>query len=77
MIHNDNRSAEFMVKNPANKTLTKHIDIRHHFIRDTYNQGLIDIAHKPSNELIADGLTKSLSPTKHIEFVKLLNISVM
>ena len=38
----------------------KHIDIRHHFIRDAKERGEIDIDHVPSADQTADILTKPL-----------------
>ncbi|GJS69643.1 retrovirus-related pol polyprotein from transposon TNT 1-94 [Tanacetum coccineum] len=40
-IHVDNESTISVVKNPAYHSKTKHIEIRHHFIRDSYEKKLI------------------------------------
>ncbi|GJW51783.1 putative ribonuclease H-like domain-containing protein [Tanacetum coccineum] len=40
-IHVDNESAICVVKNPVYHSKTKHIEIRHHFIRDSYKKRLI------------------------------------
>ena len=40
---------------------TKHIDIRHHFIRDIVADSKIDLKQVPSEEMAADTLTKPLS----------------
>ncbi|GKD86251.1 hypothetical protein Tco_1357405, partial [Tanacetum coccineum] len=37
-IHVDNESAICVVKNPVYHSKTKHIEIRHHFIRDSYEK---------------------------------------
>nr|GEU94141.1 retrovirus-related Pol polyprotein from transposon TNT 1-94 [Tanacetum cinerariifolium] len=37
-IHGDNKSAICVVKNPVYHSKTKHIEIRHHFIRDSYKK---------------------------------------
>ncbi|GJY31377.1 ribonuclease H-like domain-containing protein [Tanacetum coccineum] len=42
-IHIDNESTICIVKNPVFHSKTKHIQIRHHFIRDCYEQRLISI----------------------------------
>ncbi|GJT95243.1 putative ribonuclease H-like domain-containing protein [Tanacetum coccineum] len=41
-IHIDNESTICIVKNPVFHSKTKHIQIRHHFIRDCYEQRLIN-----------------------------------
>ena len=38
----------------------KHIDVRHHFLRNLTEQGVIEIKHVPSEEQHADILTKAL-----------------
>ncbi|GJR23315.1 putative ribonuclease H-like domain-containing protein [Tanacetum coccineum] len=42
-IHVDNESAIYVVKNPVYHSKTKHIEIRHHFIRDSYEKRLIEM----------------------------------
>nr|GEY18386.1 putative ribonuclease H-like domain-containing protein [Tanacetum cinerariifolium] len=41
-IHVDNESAIYVVKNPVYHSKTKHIEIRHHFIRDSYEKSIIN-----------------------------------
>ena len=59
-IYCDNTSAINMTKNPVHHKRTKHIDIRHHFLRDNYEKGLITIAFYPTEKQIADIFTKAL-----------------
>ncbi|GJV91528.1 putative ribonuclease H-like domain-containing protein [Tanacetum coccineum] len=42
-IHIDNESTICIVKNPVFHSKTKHIEIRHHFIRDSYEKKLIQM----------------------------------
>ncbi|GJR09415.1 putative ribonuclease H-like domain-containing protein [Tanacetum coccineum] len=42
-IHIDNESTICIVRNPVFHSKTKHIQIRHHFIRDCYEQRLINV----------------------------------
>jgi len=37
--------------------LPKHIDIRHHYIREVESTGLIRLDYVPTNDMAADGLT--------------------
>ena len=48
-------------KNNVHHSRTKHIDIRHHFIRETVQQGEIEVKHLASTEMLADLLTKALA----------------
>nr|GEV17024.1 hypothetical protein [Tanacetum cinerariifolium] len=42
-IHVDNESAIYVLKNPIYHSKTKHIEIRHHFNRDSYEKMLIEM----------------------------------
>ncbi|GJS84878.1 putative ribonuclease H-like domain-containing protein [Tanacetum coccineum] len=57
-IYNDNNSAICIVKNPIYHSRIKHIDIRHHFIRDCYEKKLINVDHIHTDDNVADLLTK-------------------
>ncbi|GJV17988.1 hypothetical protein Tco_1363311 [Tanacetum coccineum] len=45
-------------ENPVYHSRTKHIDIRHHFIRDCYEKKLINVDHIHTDNNVADLLTK-------------------
>jgi len=57
----DNTSAINISKNPCQHKRTKHIDIRHHFLRDNIEKELITINFCATNKQIADIFTKALS----------------
>nr|GEX36416.1 hypothetical protein [Tanacetum cinerariifolium] len=57
-IYIDNNSAICIVKNPVYHSKTKHIEIRHHFIRDCFEKKLISVDHIHTDENVADLLTK-------------------
>ncbi|GJV20410.1 hypothetical protein Tco_1369430 [Tanacetum coccineum] len=54
----DNESTICIVKNPVLHSKTKHIQIRHHFIRDCYEQRLINVVKVHTDDNVADLLTK-------------------
>nr|GEV86938.1 putative ribonuclease H-like domain-containing protein [Tanacetum cinerariifolium] len=58
-IHVDNKSAICVVKNHVYHSKTKHIKIRHHFIRDSYEKRLIEMVKIHTNYNVADLLTKA------------------
>ena len=64
-IYNDNQGAQKLAKNPIFHSRTKHIDIRHHFIRDVLKEGIIKLRYMPTADMIADVFTKALSGPKH------------
>ncbi|GJS73822.1 putative ribonuclease H-like domain-containing protein [Tanacetum coccineum] len=56
----DNESTICIVKNPVFHSKTKYIDIRHHFIRDSYEKILIQVIKIHTDHNVADLLTKAL-----------------
>ncbi|GJT19965.1 zinc finger, CCHC-type containing protein [Tanacetum coccineum] len=59
-IHIDNESTICIVKNPVFHSKTKHIQIRHHFIRDCYEQRLINVVKVSYGLQVADYSPKAL-----------------
>ncbi|GJZ89389.1 hypothetical protein Tco_0661171 [Tanacetum coccineum] len=58
-IHIDTESTICIVKNPIFHSKTKHIEIRHHFIRDSNEKKLIQMIKIHTNQNVADLLTKA------------------
>ncbi|GJT18094.1 putative ribonuclease H-like domain-containing protein [Tanacetum coccineum] len=58
-IHIDNESTICIVKNPVYHSKTKHIEIRHHFITDSYEKKLIRVEKIHIDFNVADLLTKA------------------
>ncbi|GJR16049.1 putative ribonuclease H-like domain-containing protein [Tanacetum coccineum] len=58
-IHIDNESTICIVKNLVYHSKTKHIEIRHHFIRDSYEKKLIRVEKIHTDFNVADLLTKT------------------
>ncbi|GJR10457.1 hypothetical protein Tco_0793109 [Tanacetum coccineum] len=56
----NNKGAIDLSKNPVLHSRTKHIEIRHHFLRDNIQKGNISIEKVSSEDNIADILTKPL-----------------
>lgn len=59
-MFNDNLEALRLAQNPVYHSRSKHIDMRHHFIRDSLNKRLLRVAHVFTNDMPADMLTKGL-----------------
>ena len=59
-LYCDNLSAINISKNPVQHSRTKHIDIRHHYIRDLVDDKVITLKHVDTEEQIADIFTKAL-----------------
>jgi len=70
----DNQSAIELNKNHVFHGRSKHIDIRYHFSREIKDRGEISVTYLPSEEMIADLLTKPLTKVKHEKCIKLLGL---
>jgi hypothetical protein len=70
----DNESAIKIAYNPCEHSRTKHIDIRHHFLRDHAIKGDIVISHVGTNDQLADIFTKPLDERRFRELRSELNI---
>ena len=60
ILRTDNQGALALAKNPVNHSRSKHIDIKHHFIRETIAEGIVWLEHVASGDMAADFLTKPL-----------------
>ncbi|GJU05940.1 putative ribonuclease H-like domain-containing protein [Tanacetum coccineum] len=68
-IYIDNESTICIVKNPVYHSKTKHIAIRHHFIRDAYEKKLIQVLKIHTDDNVADLLTKAFDSKKIAQVV--------
>ncbi|GJX91959.1 hypothetical protein Tco_0345285 [Tanacetum coccineum] len=60
----DNESTICIVKNPEFHSKTKHIEIRHHFIRDSYEKRLIHVIKIRTDHNVVDLLTKAFDVSR-------------
>ncbi|GKE79025.1 hypothetical protein Tco_1545145 [Tanacetum coccineum] len=76
-IYIDNESTICIVKNPVFHFKTKHIEIRHHFIRDSYEKKLIQVIKIHTDQNVADLLTKAFDVSRFnflVASIGLLNL---
>jgi hypothetical protein len=59
-VLNDNQSAVAICKNDVLHSRVRHIDIKHHFIREQVQQGTVQVSWIPTGEQLADILTKAM-----------------
>ena len=60
-VNLDNRATVYLFHNPvAGRKRTKHIDMRYHFIRDREMLKCIEVQHVPTEDMLADCMTKQL-----------------
>lgn len=72
VIHYDNQGAGELALNPCHHARSKHIDVKHHFIRECISNAIIALQQIPTLSMIVDILTKPLLHLKHSANVKLL-----
>jgi hypothetical protein len=69
----NNESAIKLANNPVNHS-TKHIHIRHHFLRDHEAKGDITLSHVSTNKQLADIYTKPLDEPRFCALRSELNM---
>ena len=74
VIHSDSQGSIALTKNPEHHARSKHIDIRHHFVREQVAVGTITVDYVPTEEMVADVLTKALPREKHVKLVNLMGL---
>lgn len=60
-LKRDNTSGIYIAKNPLQHSRTKHIEVRHHFLRDNVEKGHVEIEFISTEYQLADIFTKPLS----------------
>lgn len=60
----DNNGARKLAENLVFHIRSKHIDIRHHFFREVFERGELEILYTPTGEMAADVLTKGTKARK-------------
>ena len=63
-LFSDNQGAIALAKNPVSHSRAKHIDLRHHFVREAIQDKIIWVQYIPTAEMTADSLTKALGREK-------------
>ena len=67
LLHGDNQGAIMLAQNPITHSRSKHIDIRHHFVRDLVERKVIQLDYLPTDQNLAEILTKALTGPKFIQ----------
>src|SRR6202521_893990 len=65
VIKSDNEGSVILSHNPQFHARMKHIEIRHHWVRDLVNDKILDVQSCRDPEQTADILTKPLPKPKH------------
>lgn len=76
IIHCDNQGAIALAKNPEFHARTKHIGIQHHYVRERVSDGEVELKFVPTEQQIADGLTKALPRDRFEQFRSALGLEL-
>lgn len=68
----DSTGAIALAKNHITSQRTKHIDVRHHFVREKLEEKVIELSYLSTSEMLMDIFTKALAHIKH----KMLSIQL-
>ena len=74
-LFSDNQSAIALTKEHQYHARTKHIDVRYHFIRWIVEEGKIRLIYCPTDDMVADTLTKALPSAKVKHFATALGLA--
>ena len=70
LVFEDNTSAIHIAEGEGLNQRTKHIDVRHHYIRDLITNGIIEVDHIGTEVMIADFFTKPLPVHRFVSLKK-------
>ena len=76
VLKEDNQGAIELSRNPRFHNRTKHIDVAFHFIRERIASNDVKVVYCPSNDMLADIMTKELVRDRFQKLRNLLNIYV-
>ena len=76
ILHLDNQGSIKLVENPVMHRRTKHIDVRYHFIREKFQEGLFKVVYVNTKEQSADVLTKGLNGILHWDNLERLGLEI-
>jgi len=72
-LHNDNQGCLHLAAHPTSHKRTKHIDIRHHFIRELVENKIIKLHYIQTDKMLADIMTKGLHSPQHVTLTQNIN----
>jgi hypothetical protein len=74
ILYCDNQGAISLAKNPTHHAKTKHVDVQLHFIRDHIEKGTIKVEYCPTDDMLADLMTKGLARDRHAKLLMMMGM---
>jgi hypothetical protein len=76
IINVDNQGAIAVAENPIHHARTKHLDIQlQKFVRDHIERNTIELQYCPTNDMLADIMTKALARDRHAKLCELIGMA--
>ena len=72
LIYEDNQGTIALANNPVQRQRSKHIDIKYHFIRLNVKDGKVVLKYCPTNDMLADLMTKPATKVQLEKFKPLI-----
>jgi hypothetical protein len=66
-IFEDNQPCIALMHNPMTSSRTKHVAMRFHFVREKLQAKILDVVYCPTEEMVADIMTKILARPQHFK----------
>jgi hypothetical protein len=73
-INQDNQSTIAIAMNPIAHSRTKHIDIRHHFLRQHIEKKEVELVYCETENMVADVMTKALPAKQHWKLISMMGM---
>lgn len=74
VLMEDNQGTIALAQNPVFHARTKHIDIRHHYVREAIQKNVISLQYCHTKNMIADVLTKAVVKTQFQRLIRLMGL---
>jgi hypothetical protein len=74
IINVDNQGTIALAENPIHHARTKHLDIQLQFVRDSIENGTVELRYCPTDEMLADLMTKALARERHGRLCELIGM---
>jgi hypothetical protein len=70
----DNQGAIAFAKNLVHHARTKYIKVQHHFVWEKVDKGIITLEYCPTEDMLADVMTKALARDRHERLMRAMGI---
>ena len=74
LIYKDSISVLAYAKDPKYYRRSKHIDIRHHYIRDIVTHGEVVLRHISTDSMVVDPLTKPIARDAFVSHISSMGL---